>query len=84
MTVEERYDAAFNEFMDAVENSSLDEEQRNEYKELMRCASMYSDTLEHLFENIENVKPYAKRAPETLPGMLVLAGRITELNEIRQ
>lgn len=84
MTVEERYDAAFNEFMDAVEGSSLDEEQRNEYRELMRRVSMYSDTFDHLFENIENVKRYAKCAPETLPGMLVFAGRIAELNEIRQ
>lgn len=84
MTAEERYDAAFNEFMDAVDNSSLDEKQRHEYKELMRCVSMYSDTLEHLFENIESVKRYAKRAPETLPSMLVLSGRIAELNEIRQ
>lgn len=84
MTVEERYDAAFNEFMDAVESSSLDEEQQHEYKELVRRVSLYSDTFDHLFENIENVKRYAKRAPETLPSMLVLSGRIAELNEIRQ
>lgn len=84
MTVEERYDAAFNEFMDAVESSSLDEEQQHEYKELMRRVSLYSDTFDRLFENIENVKRYAKRAPETLPSMLVLSGRIAELNEIRQ
>lgn len=84
MTVEERYDAAFNEFMDAVKSSSLDEEQQHEYKELMRRVSLYSDTFDHLFENIENVKRYAKRAPETLSSMLVLSGRIAELNEIRQ
>lgn len=84
MTVEERYDAAFNEFMDAVESSSLDEEQQHEYKELMRRVSLYSDTFDRLFENIENVKRYAKRAPETLPSMLVLSCRIAELNEIRQ
>jgi hypothetical protein len=84
MTAEERYDAAFNEFIDAVENSTLDEEQRSEYKELMRRVSMYSDTIEHLFENIEHVKRFAKCAPETLPSMLVLSGRIAELNEIRQ
>lgn len=84
MTAEERYDAAFNEFMDAVDNSTLDEEQRSEYKELMRRVSMYSDTIEHLFENIEHVKLFAKCAPETLPSMLVLSGRIAELNEIRQ
>lgn len=84
MTAEERYDAAFNEFMGAVENSTLDEEQRSEYKELMRRVSMYSDTIEHLFENIEHVKRFAKCAPETLLSMLVLSGRIAELNEIRQ
>ncbi|OUO90444.1 hypothetical protein B5F40_06950 [Gordonibacter sp. An230] len=84
MTAEERYDAAFNEFMDAVESSTLDEKQRSEYKELMRRVSLYSDTFDHLFENIEKVKRYAKCAPETLPSMLVLSGRIAELNEIRQ
>lgn len=84
MTAEERYDAAFNEFMDAVDNSSLDQEQKHEYKELMRRVSLYSDTFGHLFENIEKVKAYAKAAPETLPSMLVLAGRIAALNEIRQ
>lgn len=84
MTIESRYDEAFNEFIDAVENSTLDEEQRSEYKELMRRVSMYSDTIEHLFENIEHVKRFAKCAPETLPSMLVLSGRIAELNEIRQ